>query len=161
MNNLTDSERLVALAGVIVVFLVAAIRGFLWFWNVTPKPDPWGPEIDLQLEDPQTLPVCHHCLAPHAHTNWFCPECGAAVGDYNNWNPYLYIFSLGEVLRAGTFGKTQRTWLTVLGYLILSVGEYVIFAPAYWILFFMNLAGSPANFSFASAKPPTLPPASD
>ena len=157
MNNLTDSEKMVALAGIILVVVVTVVRCFQWFWDFTPRPDPWGPEVDAALDDPEVLPVCHHCSAPHAETARFCLECGAAVGDYNNWNPYHYIFSLGEVLRAGTFGKVQRSWFTVLGYFILSVGEYMIFAPIYWVLLAMNLASPPlppSNNPASSESPP-------
>ena len=160
MTNLTDSEKIVALAGAALVGVVAVMRCLQWFWNVKPKPDPWGPEVEAALDDPQVLPACHRCFMPHAETDWFCPECGAAVGDYNNWSPYLQLFSVGEVLRDGTFGKPQHNWITVLGYLLLSVSQYIIFAPVYWVLFFMNLAGSPLQprVKPTPSDPPPLPP---
>lgn len=142
MTNLTSAEGLVALAGIAVVIILVAAKVFHRWWSVKPKPDPWGAEVDAALENPEVLPVCFHCSAPHTETAWFCPECGAAVGEYNNWNPYLYIFSLGEVLRAGTFGKCQRSWFVMLGYLILSLAEYTIFAPVYWLLLFRNSSRS-------------------
>lgn len=148
-------EIKVGLIATSVVVGVALWRMIDWFFSGPKEPDPWGTEIEEHLNDPDVLPVCHHCSVPHPETAWFCPECGAAVGDYNNWNPYLYIFSLGEVLRAGTFGKPQRSWVTALGYFILSAGEYVVFAPVYWVLFLSNYCAPLHQPTRPSALPPS------
>lgn len=138
--NLSQAEWTVGLAG------AAIVAGyFLWrlwrYWVRLPvTPDPWGQEIAQALESPQASPVCPHCQCPHEPNRWFCPECGRAVGEYNNLNPYLYLFSLGEVLREGTSGRVRRSWLTVTGYILLSLVEYAVFAPVYWFFLFRNLA---------------------
>ncbi len=54
------------------------------------------------------------------------------TGAYNNLNPYLYIFSLGEALRQGVYGAVRLNLLTVVDYVLLSAAEYVVFAPLYW-----------------------------
>ena len=114
-----------------------------WFGKPV-SPDPWGPEVTAALESSEATPICPHCQTPHEPTRWFCAECGHAVGNYNNWNPYLYIFSLGEVLREGTCGHIRKSWLTVTGLVILSFAEYFVLAPIYWFFLFRNLARKPA-----------------
>jgi len=144
MTNLSGPEQVVAVGGVAVFIAAIVVRFLRWCREGEIRPNPWGPEVDAALESPEVFPVCLRCSAPHSETAWFCPECGAAVGDFNNWNPYLYIFSLGEVLRAGAFGQIRWSWLTVLGYLLLSAGEYVIFAPVYWFRCIRNMARTTA-----------------
>jgi hypothetical protein len=140
------------------------IRAFIvWVREAQPKPDPWGSEVDQLLKDDLLPRTCPRCSAPHEDTAWFCPECGAAVGDYNNCNPYLGAFSLGEVLRTGTFGRFKISPLVVLGYVVWPVaipisGLGCLYAPVYWTLFALNLLGTPAQFLFRSETPPPLPP---
>jgi len=118
---MNSSELTVAVAG------AALIVGFvLWRWlgswlrrPVTPAP--WGPEIAEAMERPEAMPPCPHCQCPHEAQRWFCPECGRGVGDYNTFNPYLNLFSVGEVLREGTSSRVRKTWLTVTGFLVLSL----------------------------------------
>ena len=164
MTHLTDSERIVALAGAALVAGVAAVRCFQWFWNAKPKPDPWAADIDAKLEEPDVLPLCHRCLAPHALTDYFCPDCGASVGDYNNFNPVLGSFSLGELLRDGTFGQIKRTPSSIAGYFLLPLGAGFlgsIYGLIYWVLFLKNLSGSPLQprVKPTPSDPPPLPPA--
>jgi hypothetical protein len=68
-------------------------------------------------------------------------------------NPYLYLFSLGEVLREGTSGRVRKSWLTVAGYVILSLAEYVIFAPIYWFFLFRNLSRKEEQQTAESVPP--------
>jgi hypothetical protein len=131
-----------------LLFILGAMVGtwavVYWIQGVSVTPDPWGPELDLAIQNDELPPSCVHCSATYSETDHFCPGCGAAVGDYNNCNPYLYVFSLGEVLRLGTSGRFRVNWLTVGGFLLLST-EYACFAPVYCIFFFLNLGGSPAK----------------
>lgn len=110
-----------------------------WTRRLPVAPDPWDTEIAEKLKEPDCVPVCHHCFTPQLHDKWFCPECGAAVGPYNNCLPYIHIFSEGEVLRNGVRNHLARNPLTVMGYLFFSTTEYLFFAPIYWYLFFRNL----------------------
>lgn len=141
--NLKEMELIVIVATVLIGWLV--VRSFRAWLAKPVSPDPWGPEVAEALEQPDATPLCPRCQCPHELNHWFCPECGHSVGDYNNFSPYLYLFSLGEVLRDGTSGRFRKSWLTVTGYLMLSLIEYVVFAPIYWFFLFRNL----------SAKPPT------
>jgi hypothetical protein len=138
------AELRVALVATVAVAGFILWRGLVRWFRRPASPDPWGPEITEALKSPESTPICPHCQTPHEHARWFCSDCGRAVGDYNNWNPYLYLFSIGEVLREGTSGPIRKSWLTVVGYLILSLAEYLIFAPLYWYFLFRNLARKPA-----------------
>lgn len=137
---MNSSETAIFVLGATVVLGIVTVR-LLKAWFAKPAtPDPWGPEIAAALEQPDATPVCPHCQCPHEATRWFCAECGRSVGDYNNLNPYLYLFALGEVLREGTSGRVRKSWLTVTGYLVLSLIEYAVLAPIYWFFLFRNLS---------------------
>src|SRR5262245_47559850 len=119
----------------IVLFLAtfAGFRVFRWFTQPTsPSPDPWGPEVEQTLHDSELPALCHRCLTPQDDHSWFCSTCGASVGPYNNYMPFVYVFSQGEVLRAGVTDHIRRSPLTVAGYLLYSVASYAVFAPLYW-----------------------------
>ena len=144
-------ERLLPLILIIVAGVVVRVST-RWIQDAAPAPDPWGPEMDQALRNHELPPTCPHCSAPHSETDYICPGCGDTVGDYTNYSPYLYIFSLGDVLRLGTMGRFRVSWLTITGYLLLST-KYACFAPVYWVLLFMNVGGSPLK---AAAAPPPL-----
>ena len=111
-----------------------------WLAKLQPPPEPWGPEIDAALARPDVVTVCHRCFAPQPDLpGWFCPECGGAVGAYNNWMPYLYIFSIGEVLSIGTFRRFSVRPLTVVGLILFSFTQYHVFAPIYWYRLVRNI----------------------
>jgi hypothetical protein len=106
----------------------------------TSMPEPWGAEVDAAVHQPDAVAVCHRCFAPQDPESWFCPECGAAEGRYNNYLPFINIFSEGEVLRAGVSGHVRPSLLIVGGYLLLSASAYFVFAPVYWYFLFKNLS---------------------
>ena len=110
-----------------------------WFNKGDVHPDPWGPEIDQAIRSPEALPVCHHCFTPQEQETWFCPECGAAIGPYNNYMPFINLFSEGEVFRNGVDKHVGHNFVTVVGYLLASISAYMIFAPVYWYFLFKNL----------------------
>lgn len=103
------------------------------------QPDPWDKNIAAEIGKEEATPLCHRCLTAHDSSTDFCPACGAAVGQYTNWLPYPYLFSVGHALRIGTSGEFRRSPLTVLGFLLFSLTEYTLFAPVYWILMLRNL----------------------
>ncbi|SPE60701.1 conserved hypothetical protein [Verrucomicrobia bacterium] len=123
----------------------------LWLMRAPRTADPWGDEIDQALHQDDAVPLCNHCLAPQQHNGWFCPECGATVGPYCNYMPYIYIFAEGEVLRAGVTERLRRTPLIVIGYILLSLNMFVA-APVYWYFLFKNLRRGDA----AEAEPGCL-----
>jgi hypothetical protein len=109
-----------------------------WLLSGPLKADPWGEAVATQIEAPDSAPVCHRCFIEHSDYAHFCPQCGAAVGDFNNLMPYEYVFSEGEVLRNGTALNTRRSIPVIVGYLLLSLAAYAIFAPVYWYFLLRN-----------------------
>ena len=108
----------------------------VWVRKSPLKPDPWDEATETAVQSDEAVPVCHHCLTPVGAGQWFCVHCGNSVGPYNNWMPYVHIFSEGEVFRNGVLDKVRRTPLTVAGYILASLTNYLIFAPVYWFFLF-------------------------
>jgi len=129
---------IVVIFGAMVLWRVSGVLAE-WCRGIVVPPDPWDAEISARLDEPEAAPVCHHCFTPQQHDRWFCPECGAAVGPYNNYLPFIYIFSIGEVARNGVYGPVRRNFVTVLGYVWFGASQYLVFAPVYWYYFFVNL----------------------
>jgi len=134
-----DAPRPEVMIVVMAVLVFALVRLVRWIQRAAPRPDPWDKEIEEAVQAEDAVPLCPHCLAPQEPETWFCAECGCSVGPYNNVNPYLYLFSLGDLFRAGVFGRVRRSPSVVVGFLLLSLAAYTIFAPYYWYLFFQNL----------------------
>ena len=132
--------------GVLALFALGGVAVFAlvrWFLNGPRSADPWDEEVNRELASDEAVPVCHRCLTPHSNLADFCPQCGATVGQYTNWMPYPYIFSVGDTLRLGTAGQFHRTVLTVLGFFLFALAEYALFAPIYWILFLYRNSSPP------------------
>ena len=118
------------------------LRLVAWVRDAPVTPDPWDAETEKKLSAPETEQTCPHCSTPQTSVAWFCPHCGTAVGPYNNLMPFIYAFSIGEVLRNGVTGKLRRSSIIIVGYLFYSLCHYMIFAPLYWLLFVTNLRAS-------------------
>src|SRR6185369_6005425 len=125
-----------AIGGIILVFLW---RMFVWLRESPRTPDPWDDVTEKRLNEPEAVEVCSRCFKPLTSDRWFCEHCGHAVGPYNNLMPFIYVFSEGEVLRAGVSDKLRPRPLIVVGYVLLSVSVYLFFAPIYWFFLFKNL----------------------
>ena len=142
------SEETLTLLVFLALLGMAVYRFVVWLMEAPRTADPWGKEIDEALDKDEAVPVCHHCFAPQEQTRWFCPECGAIAGPYCNYMPYIYVFSQGEVLRAGVTEHIRRSPLIVIGYVLVSLGMititgiFALVAPIYWILLFKNLRRS-------------------
>ena len=136
-------EYQVALLAVMGLGLMGALAAIRWLFSGPLQPDPWGEQIAVALDEPESAPVCHRCLTEQSSVAHFCPQCGAAVGECNNVLPFEQIFSEGEVFRNGTTLKVRPRFLVVTGYLILSLAAYTIFAPVYWFFFLRNLLRRP------------------
>ncbi len=125
---------------VLLGLCAAAIYLFVvWVMNAPHTEDPWGKATEDEVQKEDAVPVCHRCFTPQEHSGWFCPECGAIVGPYCNYMPYLYIFSQGEVLRAGVTEHLRRNLLVVAGFVLVSLEMFMIAAPVYWFLLFRHL----------------------
>jgi hypothetical protein len=151
----TAGERTIAVLAVLGICAVFLYRILRWIMSGPCTPDPW----DLQTESPvdldEAIPLCDQCLAPQQHNGWFCPECGATVGPYSNYLPFVYVFSQGEVLRAGTSGRLRRSPLITLGLVISSFVMFAVVAPFYWFRLFKTLHQS--DEGSASATPGSDP----
>ncbi len=102
------------------------------------NPDPWSGEVDAAVRAPDAVPVCHRCITPCDLPVWFCPSCGAAFGPYNNIMPFVYIFSMGEVVRSGVGPDARFTRFRTVGYAVLGLAQYGVFAPLYYLRLFLN-----------------------
>ena len=136
---LSPNEQALVPLVILGILGVALYRTIVWLAGAKRTADPWGEEIDKALEQDEAVPLCHHCFTPQQHQGWFCPECGATTGPYCNYLPYVYIFSQGEVLRAGVTERFGRRPIIVIGYLLFSLSMYFIAAPIYWFFLFRNL----------------------
>ena len=138
---MSGDERFELLVGVLLLSALPAYvvwRLVRWVRTSPVRSDPWGEDVERIIQQPETMPVCVRCSAPYSPEQWFCTHCGKSVGKYNNWMPYVYLFSLGEVFRAGSSDRIRVSALTVNGYLLLSY-NYLVLSPVYWILLFKNL----------------------
>ena len=126
----------IAVAGLAIAFVR---RSFIWVKRLPTSPDPWDKEVEEKLHDPNAVAVCHRCFTPINSNNWFCEHCGSAVGPYNNLMPYVLIFSQGEVLRNGMKDRFSRKGLIAAGLMLVTLSQYAILAPIYWIPLFKNL----------------------
>jgi hypothetical protein len=152
-DRMVPSKEQALVALVILGMLgVAIYRLVLWLTGAKRTADPWGDEIDKALDQDDAVPLCHHCFTPQQHNGWFCPECGATVGPYSNYLPFVYIFSQGEVLRAGVTERIRRSPLIVVGLMLLSVSMFALAAPFYWFFLFKHLRE--ADPAAAEAAPP-------
>lgn len=127
------------------VVAVVSLIGFIvvlgiWLTEDVPMPpEPWDSETAAATNDPAASPVCHRCFTAQTPDAWFCPRCGSATGPYNNWLPWVSEFSKGEMLRAGTTDHLRPGFLTLTGYLLVSLFLYHVFAPVFWFFLFRNL----------------------
>jgi hypothetical protein len=114
------------------------VTGIKAWWHSLDTPNPWPDDLDIAVRAPDAIPVCHHCTTPCELPVWFCLSCGAAVGPYNNVMPYIYIFSIGEVLRSGVGAEAHFTPFRTVAYIAIGIAEYGAFAPLYFIRLYLN-----------------------
>lgn len=110
-------------------------------WWHKPLEYPWPEELNEEVQQSDSHAVCPHCFTPQEQYGWFCPECGTAVGPYNNIMPYIYIFSVGEGARAGVGNKLKWSPFNTCLLVIFGFMEYLIFAPFYWFRIYRNWKG--------------------
>jgi hypothetical protein len=113
-------------------------RALAW-WRERPPPDPWEEELDAAVRHIDATPLCHRCFEPQPPIGWFCHRCGSPVGSYNNWMPYIWIFSLGEVLLSGVGPRARYSMLTIPGYVLVALGEFGPFGLIYLARVFWNM----------------------
>jgi hypothetical protein len=143
--HINDPERLVGFLAILLVSSYGMIRFYQRLIATPSRSDPWDEKVQLEIAEGNCAPVCHRCLTPHDSLVNFCPECGAPVGEYTNLLPFPYLFSIGHTLRIGTTGSFRRSPVTIAGFLFFGLVEYAVFAPIYWIFFFLNLSNQPRS----------------
>jgi hypothetical protein len=117
----------------------AAFYAFCKWLSATPRtPDPWEPEVEQAVQNEEAIAVCPHCLTPQAHTGWFCPGCGSVSGQYGNYLPSVYIFSIGEAVRVGVEQPNRWRALVTTGYVLIALGFFSVLAPVYCFFLFIN-----------------------
>ena len=135
----TPEQTLGTLA--ILGLIGATIYGFCQWLLACPRtPEPWGPEVEQAVEGEDAVPLCPHCLTRQEHNGWFCPECGSTTGRYSNYLPFVYVFSLGDAVRAGVYQREPWTPWLVAGYVLIAFAWFSILAPIYCLLLFLNRA---------------------
>jgi hypothetical protein len=134
-----SNEIQLAVLVILGICAVGVYRAIRWIMEAPRTGDPWGQETEEALETEEAVPLCNHCLAPQQHNGWFCPECGATVGPYANYMPYVYVFAEGAVLRSGVTQRLPRKFFITLGFILVSLGTFAIAAPIYWFFLFRNL----------------------
>ncbi len=140
-----NAEATLAVVVILALCAVGIYRFVLWVMEAPRSADPWNDETDAAVHLEEAVPLCHHCLTPQEHHGWFCPECGATVGPYSNYMPYIYIFAQGEILRAGVTERVRRSWYVTTGFVLFSLGMFAIAAPIYWFFLFKNLRAQDAR----------------
>jgi hypothetical protein len=141
MSGPTLNEHVLVLVLLVTGAGLAVRQIILWLENAPKSPDPWDAETDKAVHQPDAVPVCHRCFTPQSPCGWFCRNCGSAVGPYNNYMPYVYVFSEGEVLRNGVTDRMRLGLLIVVGYFLVSL-DYFVFAPVYWFFLLRNFKRS-------------------
>ena len=138
-HGASEPELRVGILAVAVLFCFGVWAFQRWLRKAPTHPDPWDETVTAEMENEEATPLCHRCLTPHDAAAEFCPTCGVCVGQYTNWLPYPYLFSMGHTLRIGTNGDFRRSPLTIVGFLIFGAVEYALLAPIYWFMFLRKL----------------------
>ena len=133
-------EATVGLLAILALIAAAIYAFFRWLVAGPRTPDPWGYEVEQAVEAGDAAPLCPHCLTPQQHHGWFCPECGSTVGQYGNYLPSVYIFSIGDAARAGVQQRSPWTPLLVTGYVLLAIAYFSLLAPLYCLFLFIHRA---------------------
>lgn len=131
-------EHTIAWLGVLIIFLGAIYVFWRWILACPCTPDPWGVEVGRSVEQEEAIAVCPRCLAPQEHKGWFCPECGCPSSQYANYLPGIYIFSIGDVVRAGLEQPKPWSILITAGYVFLAFSFFSVLAPVYCLFLFLN-----------------------
>jgi hypothetical protein len=136
--SMTRAEETIAILGFLVVTVVGIVACCRWLVRGPFSPDPWDRQEFVPSPEAEATVLCHRCLVPNSTGADFCENCGAPIGTYTNYLPFPYLFSVGYLLRAGASGEFKRNRFTVFGFVLLSLAEYTIAAPAYWYRLFKN-----------------------
>jgi hypothetical protein len=149
----SDPNLIVASCGMALLAVVGGWRMFLWLRSLPMSPDPWGTEVDQQME--QAAEACSHCSMPQPPDAWFCAHCAHPVGPYHSFTPYVFQFSDGLHGTVDPAGAFRPSPLVVIGYLLLSP-RLGIFAPLYCVALVLRLFAAERG-SKVNSEDPILP----
>lgn len=121
-----------AIAGLVLVGCLLFIR---WLFSGKAGPNPWDEKTEESLHQPDATPLCRRCLEPHELEARY----GLPVDSMVPLSPFHQVFALGDILLTGTQRRFPVNWLTVSGYVLLSLIQYLIFAPFYWFFLLRNV----------------------
>jgi hypothetical protein len=140
-------EAEIGIFAIVGLVLFGCWRLARWFFGGKPGPNPWDEKTEESIQRPDATPLCRRCLEPHEESARYCPNCGLPVDSMVTLSPFHQMFALGDVLLTGTQRKFPVNWLTITGYVLLSVIQYLIFAPFYWFLLMRNVRRLKADAS--------------
>ena len=110
-----------------------------WFRKAPVTPNPWDEKTEESLNQPDAVPLCRRCLESHDPDARYCSNCGLPVDSMVPLSPFHQAFALGDVLLTGTQRRFPVNWLTITGFILLSMIQYLVFAPFYWFLLLRNV----------------------
>src|SRR6267378_937502 len=140
--KLSPDEMIVGVLGIFGLGCAAFYAFCKWLSAGPRTPDPWGPAVEEAIQKEEAVAVCPHCLAVQTHNGWFCPGCGSVSGQYGNYLPGVYLFSIGEAVRAGVAHPNRWRVLVIGGYVLIALGFFNLLAPVYCFFLFINLSRS-------------------
>jgi len=124
MLTADKSEFVIGVLAVAAMAILSLWRLLIWVRNAPVHPDPWDEATKTAVRQDNAVQVCHHCLSEVPAGLWFCEHCNCAVGPYNNWMPFINVFSEGEVLRNGICNRVRVGFLTIAGYAFLCASYF-------------------------------------
>ena len=70
------------------------------------------------------LYFCGNCGSLFDDRRYFCESCGSSVGYYNNTMPFLWIFSLGDLLMYCVSPGFRGGRMNIAGVYLMTLGQY-------------------------------------
>ena len=99
------------------------------WWLSLNTPNPWPDELDEQVHAIDALPVCHRCFLPFEYhsQSYFCTDCGASIGPFNNYLPLHRYYAVGEVMRSAVGPEAVLTIPCIIGYVLFMSSRSSLF----------------------------------
>jgi hypothetical protein len=132
-------ELLVGITATAALLLFGCWRLFRWFFGGTPGPNPWDEATEERIQQPDAVPLCRRCLEPYEDAARYCSHCGLPVDSLVPLSPFHQLFAVGDVLLTGTQRRFSVNWITITGFVLLSMIQYMVFAPVYWFCLLRNV----------------------
>lgn len=103
------------------------------WWLSLNTPNPWPDELDDQVHAIDALPVCHRCFLPFEYhsQSYFCADCGASIGPFNNYMPLLRYYAMGEVMRSAVGPEAVLTTPCIIGYVLFMFTQTSLLFPIF------------------------------